>query len=64
MAMPRPKGKARRIADNVVPGLARHRGKKTRSRTKEVPNDEVEMKIVSINENLGVDPGPHPRFGI
>jgi hypothetical protein len=63
MAMPRPTGKAKRIADKVVPGLARTKSK-PRKKRKEAPNDEVEMKIVSINENLGRSPTPDKLFGI
>lgn len=67
MAMPRPSGKAQKIAENVIPGLARQKKKNLRNK-KVVPydKDEVEVKIVDINENLGKD--RHPRtssgFGI
>ena len=55
MAMPRPSGKARKIAEAVIPGLSRNRNSKSLSKRslKKVPNDEVELKIVDINEHLG-----------
>lgn len=55
MAMPRPSGKAQKIAEAVIPGLSRSGKSKSLSKrsVKEVPNDEVEMKIVDINEHLG-----------
>lgn len=49
MAMPRPSGRALKIAKEVVPGLRKHE-KAKRAKRKRIPNDEVEMKIVSINE--------------
>jgi hypothetical protein len=53
MAMPRPSGKAQRIAEETIPGLNQNNRGKERKRPKKVPNDEVELKIVSINENRG-----------
>jgi len=53
MAMPRPSGKAQRIAEETIPGLNQNNRGKGRKRPKKVPNDEVELKIVSINENRG-----------
>lgn len=55
MAMPRPSGKAQKIAEAVIPGLSRNgKSKSLLKRTvNKVPNDEVEMKIVDINEHLG-----------
>jgi hypothetical protein len=53
MAMPRPSGKAQKIAEETIPGLNQNLRNKSRSKSKKVPNDEVELKIVSINENRG-----------
>lgn len=58
MVMPRPSGKAQKIAEQVIPGLNRNRdytSMKNR-RVEKVPNDAVEMKIVNINEHLGRAP--------
>jgi len=52
MAMPRPSGEAQKIAEEVIPGLNRNVSVKKRKK-KTVPNDEVELKIVKINENRG-----------
>ena len=52
--MLRPKEKALKIAKEVIPGFDRNKNAKASVRTtKEVPNDEVEMKIVNINEKRG-----------
>ena len=52
--MLRPGGKALKIAREVVPGLDRSKSAKAPSRSRtEVPNDELEMKIVEINETRG-----------
>jgi hypothetical protein len=55
MAMPRPTGKAHKIAMKVIPGINRNRSQKSFSNRKvrKIPNDEIEMKIVDINEHLG-----------
>ncbi len=54
MTMLRPKGKALKIAKEVIPGFDRNKDAKASSRArKEVPNDAVEMKIVNINEKRG-----------
>ena len=54
MAMPRPTGKPLAIAKKVVPFLKNKKSRNTAGYEKrEVPNDEVEMKIVRINENRG-----------
>jgi len=52
MAMPRPSGKAFKIALQTIPGMRNKRGEKV-ERPKKVPNDAVEMAIVEINENRG-----------
>ena len=45
MAMPRPSGKAQRIAEEVVPGL--HARKKTRRRVKDKPSQVLsEVEII------------------
>ena len=62
MAMPRPSGKARKIAEETIPGLNRNAHVKTKSRRK-VPNDEVELKIVEINQNRGRLPGNRSNGG-
>lgn len=51
--MPRPSGKAQEIAEATIPGLNQNQSRDGRKRPKKVPNDEVELKIVSINENRG-----------
>lgn len=52
MAMPRPSGKALEIAKATIPGL-KNRELKRACAPKKVPNDEVEMAIVKINEDRG-----------
>lgn len=66
MAMPRPSGKAQKIAEAVIPGLSRNRKSKSflKRSVKKVPNDEVEMKIVDINEHLGRLPHEKKEPGI
>lgn len=54
MVMPRPSGKALKIAEQTIPGLNRNLNAADRKSRKRVPNDEVEMKSVEINENRGV----------
>lgn len=51
--MPRPSGKAQKIAEDTIPGLNRNRPRSKRHRRKKIPNDEVELKVVEINENKG-----------
>ncbi len=53
MVMPRPSGEAQKIAEEVIPGLNMNRRGYFRKKNKGVPNDEVELKIVNINENRG-----------
>jgi len=53
MTMPRPSGKAQKIAEQTVPGLNRNQRGDFRKKSKGIPNDEVELKIVNINENRG-----------
>jgi len=55
MAMPRPSGKAQEIAENVIPGLNRNKPSSGLKKKKVKPyeKDDVEIKIVDINENLG-----------
>jgi hypothetical protein len=53
MTMPRPSGKAQKIAKKTIPGLNRNDKKPFRRKKKIVPNDEVELKIIKINEELG-----------
>ena len=55
MAMPRPKGKAQKIAVNVIPGLNRNKPSSglKKKKIKSYGKDEVEKKIVDINEYLG-----------
>lgn len=51
--MPRPSGEAQKIAEQTIPGLNMNQRGSFRKKSKSVPNDEVELKIVSINENRG-----------
>lgn len=51
--MPRPSGKALKIAEETVPGLNRNLRGSTRKNNRGIPKDEVELKIVKINENRG-----------
>lgn len=65
MAMPRPSGKAQKIAQQVIPGLNRNRPAKS-LRTKKIRpygKDDVEIKIVDINEQLGRDLHPRTKSG-
>ena len=53
MAMPRPEGKALKIAQEVVPFLkSQKRGRSPQRSKPEVSNDALEMKMVDINENI------------
>lgn len=49
--MPRPSGKAQKIAEETIPGL--NLNQRIKRRKKKMPKDEVELKIVKINENRG-----------
>ena len=49
----RPSGISQKIAEETIPGLNRNNISVGKKKKKEIPNDEVEMKIVSINENQG-----------
>lgn len=51
--MPRPSGKAQKIAEETVPGLNMNQRGSLHKKKKQIPNDEVELKIVKINENRG-----------
>ncbi len=51
--MPRPQGKSQKIAEDVIPGLNQNLRHTMRKKEKRVPNDEVELKIVKINEYRG-----------
>ena len=53
MTMPRPSGEAQKIAEQTIPGLNINQRSPFRKKRKRVPRDEVELKIVSINENRG-----------
>lgn len=53
MTMPRPSGKAQKIAEETIPGLNQNTRGSLRKKQKRVPNDEIELKIVKINENRG-----------
>lgn len=65
MVMPRPTGKAQEIAQKVIPGLNRNRPSKSLRRKKVQPydNDQVELKIIDINEHLGKDLHPRTKSG-
>lgn len=56
MAMPRPSGKAIKIAEQTVPGLNRNLYFTKRKVRNRVPKDKTELKIVEINENRGMNP--------
>lgn len=51
--MPRPSGKAQKIAEQTIPGLNMNQRGSFHKKSKGVPKDEVELKIVNINENKG-----------
>lgn len=53
MTMPRPKGEALKIAKATIPGLNVNQRRACKKKRKPIPNDEVELKIVKINENRG-----------
>ncbi len=51
--MPRPSGRAQKIAEKTIPGLNKNLRKSGYRSKKSKMNDDVEMKIVDINENRG-----------
>lgn len=52
--MLRPSGKALKIARKVIPGFDRNRGsKEAHLSKKELPQDDLELRIVNINEKRG-----------
>lgn len=51
--MPRPSGESQRIAEETIPGLNRNQRSSSKKKSRDIPNDEVELKIVNINENRG-----------
>ena len=53
MTMPRPSGEAQKIAEQTVPGLNQNMRRSSKKKSKEVPKDDVELKMVKINENRG-----------
>lgn len=56
MAMLRPKGRAQKIAEKTIPGLNMNQRIYKRKKEKPVPKDDVELKVVNINENRGREP--------
>lgn len=52
MAMLRGAGKAAKIAMQVIPGFNKNRNMRKKS-PKHLPKDDVELKIVDINEKRG-----------
>lgn len=52
MTMLRPAGKAMKIAMQVIPGFNKNMNRKERVR-KELPKDDLELKIVNMNEKRG-----------
>ncbi len=55
MVMPRPSGKAQKIANMTIPGLDKNLKTSSYRKKKSKMNDDVEMKIVNINEHRGRD---------
>lgn len=53
MVMPRPSGKAQKIAEQTIPGLNRNKHLTVHKKFRTFPNDEVELKVIKINEHLG-----------
>lgn len=53
MAMPRPSGEAQKIAEETVPGLNRNQRTQPYLQSKDPRRDEVELKIIHVNENKG-----------
>lgn len=60
----RPSGFSQKIAEDTIPGLNRNNRSSLSKKKREVPNDEVELKIVKINENRGRLPGEKKITGI
>ncbi len=57
MTMPRPSGKAMKIAEQTIPGLRRDPAiRKGTERSKEMSRDAVELKIMDVNERRGMNP--------
>lgn len=52
--MVRPKGKALKIAEKVVPGLKNKLKTHRTSHAMDLPKDDVELKIMNINETLRI----------
>ena len=50
--MPRPSGRAQKIAEDTIPGINRNIPRPSKKK-KFIPNDEVELKMTRINENRG-----------
>lgn len=50
--MPRPSGRAQKIAEDTIPGISRNITRPT-PKKRFIPNDEVELKMTRINENRG-----------
>ena len=50
MAMPRPSGEAQKIAEETIPGLNSNQRDSARKKSDTVSSDDVETKIVKINE--------------
>lgn len=55
MAMPRISGKAQKIAEKTIPGLNRNISNSSKKSKKPLQKDEVELRIMKINDNLGKD---------
>lgn len=49
----RPSGFAQTIAEETIPGLNRNNRRSEKKNNRAIPKDEVELKIVNINENRG-----------
>lgn len=56
MAMTRPSGESLKIAEKTIPGLNMNQRIYKRKKEKSIPKDDVELKIVNINENNGRTP--------
>jgi hypothetical protein len=57
MTMPRPSGKAMKIAEQTIPGLRRDPSiRRGTQRSKEMSRDAVELKIIDVNEHRGMNP--------
>lgn len=53
MAMPRPSGKAKKIAEKVVPGLGPQKSKKSEKPRNPVAKYGYDKVVMMINENGG-----------